>query len=154
MRCARRSWLPHLLAMAALACALGSAQAQSIAKEPASRLLERCEYAQQVLETGRRGSLSRAQFAAAQSCVAFVDGFIWGHGWAAWRTQRDMYYCPPEGFSVVQAVPALVEYFRSHPQRLETDSHILTFAALSYAFPCQPMPENGGDAPIPERQAR
>jgi hypothetical protein len=153
MRCARRSWR-GLLALAVLACALAPARAQSIAKEPASRLLERCEHAQRLLATGGRGRLSRAQFAQAQSCVAFVDGFIWGHGWAIWRTHRDMYYCPPEGFSVVQAVPALVAYFRAHPERLDTDSHILTFAALSYAFPCQPMPQNVAEAQLEPRQAR
>jgi hypothetical protein len=135
-----------------LACA-PAALAQSIAKEPASRLLERCEFAQQVLETGRRGSLTKAQFALAQSCLAFVDGFIWGHGWAAWRANRDMYYCPPEGFSVAQAVPAVVEYFRAHPERLDSDSHVLIFAALSYAFPCQPMPKPSEEESAP-RQAR
>jgi hypothetical protein len=155
MRCVRRPWLQQMVAVAAaLACVVDAARAQSIAKEPASRLLERCELAQRVLETGGRGTLSEAQFAAAQTCVAFVDGFIWGHGWAAWRTQQDMYYCPPEEFSVVQAVPALVEYFRAHPERLDADSHILAFAALSYAFPCQPMPQNGSEAQTPERQAR
>jgi hypothetical protein len=143
-----------LVVAAALACGPGPARAQSLAKEPASRLLERCELAQEVLETGSRGRLTQDQFAAAQACVAFVDGFIWGHGWAVWRTQRDMYYCPPEGFSVAQALPALVEYFRAHPERLDTDSHVLTFAALSYAFPCQPMPEDGGAAPTPSPQAR
>jgi hypothetical protein len=143
-----------VLAVAALACVPGSAQTQSIAKEPASRLLERCEFAQHVLETGGQGRLSGSQFAAAQTCVAFVDGFIWGHGWAAWRTQQDMYYCPPEGFSVTQAVPVLVAYFRAHPERLDADSHILTFAALSYAFPCQPMPQTGSEAQPAERQAR
>jgi hypothetical protein len=144
-----------LAVTAALVCAPGFAQTQSIAKEPASRLLERCEFAQQILEPGGQESLSGSQLAAAQACVAFVDGFIWGHGWAAWRTHRDMYYCPPEGFSVAQAVPALVAYLRAHPERLDADSHVLTFAALSYAFPCQPMPGNGADAPIsPERQAR
>jgi hypothetical protein len=143
-----------LVVAAVLACAPPSARAQSMAKEPASRLLERCELAQRVLETGRRGALSRAQFAAAQTCVAFVDGFIWGHGWAAWRTQQDMYYCPPEGFSVAQAVPAVVEYLRAHPERLDTASHILTFAALSYAFPCRPMPRNSVETQAPERQAR
>jgi hypothetical protein len=145
--------LPGALGLAAaLACA-SAAPVESIAKQPASRLLERCKFAQQVLETGRRGSLSRAQFAAAQTCVAFVDGFIWGHGWATWRTNRDMYYCPPEGFSVAQAVPAVVEYLQAHPERLDTDSHVLVFAALSYAFPCQPMPKKSQDEDA-ARQAR
>jgi hypothetical protein len=133
-------WLPGALGLAAVLTCAPAAFAQSIAKEPASRLLERCEFAQQLLETGRRGNLSEAQFAAAQTCVAFVDGFIWGHGWATWRINRDMYYCPPEDLSVAQAVPAVVEYFRAHPERLDSDSHVLVFAALSYAFPCEPMP--------------
>jgi hypothetical protein len=149
----RSGWLPTTLGLAAaLACAPALA-APSIAKEPASLLLERCELAQRVLETGRRGRLSKAQLASAQTCLAFVDGFIWGHGWAAWRTHRDMYYCPPEGFSVTQAVPAVVEYFRAHPERLDADSHVLIFAALSYAFPCQPIPKRPEEESAP-RQAR
>ena len=141
MRRSKCSWLPPLLAVtAALACGPGPARAQSIAKEPASRLLDRCEFAQQVLETGNRGRLSRSQFAAAQTCVAFVDGFIWGHGWAAWRTQRDMYYCPPEGVSAREAVPVLAAYLRAHPDRLDAPAHVLLFAALSDAFRCTPDP--------------
>jgi hypothetical protein len=156
MKRARPTWLPSALGLvAALACAPAApaTPAQSIAKEPGSRLLERCEFARQVLETGKRGNVSKAQYSAAQTCIAFVDGFIWGHGWAVWRTNRDMYYCPPEEFSVAQAVPAVVQYLRAHPERLDTDSHVLIFAALSYAFPCQPMPKRSEEESA-SRQAR
>jgi hypothetical protein len=70
--------------------------------------------------------------------VAFVDGFIFGHGWAAWRESRDMYYCPPENFSAAAAIPALVAYLRAHEDRLDAPAHVLMFAGLSDAFPCSP----------------
>ena len=68
-----------------------------------------------------------------------VDGFIWGHGWAAWRQNSPMYYCPPDRFSAAEGVPALVQYLRTHPERLDSEAHILTFAALSSAYPCEPV---------------
>ena len=34
---------------------------------------------------------------------------------------------------------AWVEYLRTHPERLDSEAHILTFAALSSAYPCEPV---------------
>jgi hypothetical protein len=101
-------------------------------------LLARCEPALQMLDSAVAEGGSPEQRAQAQVCVAFVDGFIFGHGWAAWRQQRDMYYCPPADFSAAAAVPAVVEYLRAHPDRLDAPAHVLLFAALSAAFPCTP----------------
>ena len=73
-----------------------------------------------------------------RTCVAFLDGFIFGHGWAAWREQGDMYYCPPPDFSASAAVPVVVEYLRAHPDRADAHAHVLVFAALNAAYPCTP----------------
>jgi hypothetical protein len=141
MRGPARAALRGACAATALVACTGAAQTHSVAKEPGARLLERCELAQRVLHTGGQGALTAGQYADAQTCLAFVDGFLWGHGWAVWRTNRDMYYCPPEELSAAQAIPMIVDYLRAHPERLETDAHVLTFSALSYAFPCQPVME-------------
>ena len=107
-----------------------------LAREPGSVLLGRCEAAAQVLQGGI--DLDPALIALAGTCVAFLDGFIFGHGWASWREQGDMYYCPPPDFSASAAVPVVVEYLRAHPDRADARAHVLVFAALSAAFPCTP----------------
>jgi hypothetical protein len=116
------------------------AAADSIGKETGKQLLSRCEPALELL-AGRAASLSRARHADAMSCIGFVDGFLWGHGWAAWRQHRDMYYCPPEDLSGRQAVPPLVDYLRAHPERLDASAHVLVFSALSKAYPCRALPD-------------
>lgn len=110
-------------------------------KEDGVRLLARCQQAMRVLEAGTPAELSRDEYGDAMSCIGFVEGFIWGHGWAAWRQDSPMFYCPPDPFSAWQAVPALVRYLRAHPDRLDSDAHVLTFAALSDAYPCEPLPQ-------------
>ncbi len=114
--------------------------ADGIGKETGKRLLARCEPALELLAVGA-ASLSRTRHADAMSCIGFVDGFLWGHGWAAWRQNRDMYYCPPEGLDGQRAVPTLVGYLRAHPERLDAPAHVLLFSALSKAYPCRPLPE-------------
>ena len=42
-------------------------------------------------------------------------------------------------FPRLEGVPALVEYLRAHPERLDSEAHVLTFAALSSAYPCEPV---------------
>lgn len=121
-----------------LSCLPGQA-ADSIGKETGKRLLARCEPALDLLGVDSAASLSRARHADAMSCIGFVDGFLWGHGWAAWRQNRDMYYCPPEDLSGERAVPTLVDYLRAHPERLDAPAHVLLFAALSQAYPCRPL---------------
>jgi hypothetical protein len=91
-------------------------------------------------EAGSRRILSDEEYAQAVSCLGFVDGFLWGHGWAAWREKRDMYYCPPEDLTAWQFVPVLVEYLRAHPERLDARAHVLLFSALTNTYPCVPMP--------------
>jgi len=76
----------------------------------------------------------------ATRCLAFVEGFLWGHGWAAWRASRDMYFCLPgaeEGtVSARDVIPAVVAYLKEHPQRLDQPAHLMLFTALSSTFPC------------------
>lgn len=127
-----------VLQAAAATSAFGAA---SMGKESGAALLARCEPAVWMIEAGNRRLLSDPEYARAQSCLGFVDGFMWGHGWAAWRERRDMYYCPPEELTATQFVPVLVEYLRAHPERLEARAHVLLFSALSSTYPCQPRPE-------------
>ena len=129
----------RLLAAASFLLSAWNAAAQdSLGKESGTRLLARCEPALQLVTAGQRPALDHTEYADAMSCIGFVEGFIWGHGWAAWRERRDMYYCPPEDFSATQAVPAVVDYLRAHPERLDARAHVLVFSAFSDAFPCQP----------------
>jgi len=109
--------------------------AQGLAKENGVRLREACAAAQAMLAGETLFSQSAADAAL---CVGFLEGFAWGHGWAAWRKGQDMYFCPPEKFSYRDAVPAVVSYLAAHPERLDVDAHILVFSALSAAFPCTP----------------
>jgi hypothetical protein len=132
-----RAW-PGFWALIATALLPGelSAAANGLAKENGLRLLEACTAAQMTLDgTAAVGAKAAADAAL---CVGFVEGFAWGHGWAAWRKGQDMYFCPPEKFSYRDAVPAVVNYLAAHPERLDTDAHILVFSALSTAFPCMP----------------
>jgi hypothetical protein len=112
----------------------------NLGKETGARLLERCEPAQILLAADTAAFLSGDQYADAMSCIGFVEGFLWGHGWAAWREGRDMYYCPPEAASAKDAVPVLTAYLQAHPERQDAPAHVLLFAALSNAWPCTPMP--------------
>ena len=114
--------------------------AGSIGKESGAALLARCEPAAWMAEAGNRRILSDEEYAQALSCLGFVDGFMWGHGWAAWREKRDMYYCPPEDLTAWQFVPTLVEYLRANPERLDARAHVLLFSALTSTYPCVPMP--------------
>ena len=138
-----RSWVAQLawgVALATLsvqtAPAQGPGAADGLGKEDGARLLARCEPALRMLEAGSAGALDREQLADAMSCIGFVDGFIWGHGWSSWREKSDMWFCPPEYFSHRQAVPALVAYLREHPERAHDRAHLLTFLAFTQAYPC------------------
>ncbi len=131
------TWI-RLAAVAVLALSFPAAAETAIGKQAGTELLRRCEPALRMVEADSRRLLTDAEYAQAQSCLGFIDGFLWGHGWAAWREQRDMYYCPPEAFTAAQFVPLLVEYLRAHPERLDASGHVLLFSALSNAYPCQP----------------
>jgi Rap1a immunity proteins len=139
-----RSAVFALLQVAAATSAFGSLGKESLGKDSGAALLIRCEAAVWMIEAGgSRRFLSEAQYAQAQSCLGFVDGFMWGHGWAAWREHRDMYYCPPAQLTAAQFIPLLVEYLRARPDRLDARAHVLLFSALSGTYPCQP--------PLPEK---
>lgn len=107
-----------------------------LAREDGERLLAACTAAQGWI----RGELAAetALQADAMLCIGFLEGFSWGHGWAQWRRNEDMYFCPPEGFDYRDAVPAVLDYLRAHPERRIQRAHLLVFAALSRAFPCTP----------------
>jgi len=109
-----------------------------IGRESGEQLLARCLPALRMIETGSDAGLSDAERIEAASCIGFVDGFISGHAWSAWRERTDMFFCPPELFSAKEGVPALVSYLRAHPDRLIQRAHLLLFAAFNSAFPCQP----------------
>ncbi|UCH47714.1 MAG: hypothetical protein JSU95_16905 [Betaproteobacteria bacterium] len=104
-----------------------------LAREDGVRLLDTCRLAKDVINGADMDPAARADAAL---CIGFVEGFLWGHGWKAWRTGEDMYFCPPEGFGYSQAVPALVSYLEAHPDRLIQRAHLLLFSALSSKFPC------------------
>lgn len=104
-----------------------SSAAMPLSRQPAVELLARCE---------RFAAGAAAGDAGAAECLAFVDGFVWGHGWRAWRDDTDMYFCPPETAPVAAAIPAVVDYLRSHPERLDQPAHVMLFAALRTVWPC------------------
>lgn len=99
----------------------------SLGRQPARGLLALCENGGGTTET-----------AAAQRCRAFIDGFVWGHAWAAWRGGTDMWFCLPAAWTVEELVFAVTNYLESHPERLDDDAHLLMFTALSHAYPCRP----------------
>jgi hypothetical protein len=99
-----------------------------LSRQPASVLVARCERAVAGAGPEDRG---------AGECVAFVDGFVWGHGWRARRDDADMYFCPPETALVAEALPAVVTYLRGHPERLDQPSHVMLFVALRSVWPCE-----------------
>ena len=109
--------------------------ADGIAREDGVRLLEVCRYAAQVVNGEPVVGPARSD---AMLCIGFVEGFAWGHGWNSWQKEGDMYFCPPEGFGYVDAVPAIVSYLEAHPERLIQRAHLLVFSALSSKFPCTP----------------
>ncbi|MGH8731823.1 MAG: Rap1a/Tai family immunity protein [Burkholderiales bacterium] len=109
-----------------------------IGGESGEQLLARCEPALRMIEAGSDAGLSDAERIEAASCIGFVDGFIWGHAWSAWRERTDMFFCPPELFRAKEGVPALVSYLRAHPDRLIQRAHLLLFAAFNSSYPCQP----------------
>ncbi len=142
----RRAWVQSSLLAVCLVMIVSAVPAAppagngSIAKQSGEQLLARCEPAVVLLSPGSR-MLDASASTAALTCIAFLDGFLYGHGWAAWRDGRDMYYCPPEGFSALDAAPLVVSYLREHPERLDTPAHVLVFAAFSHAYPCTPRSE-------------
>jgi hypothetical protein len=126
----------RMLAGIALAVAGPFAQAQSdvMARRPASELLAACETV-----PARPG----ADSPAATLCLAFVEGFLWGHGWAAWREARDPYFCLPDEGPVVarSIVPVIVTHLRAHPERGDQPAHLMLFSALSISYPCDAEPQ-------------
>ncbi len=107
--------------------------ADGLAREDGVRLLDTCRVAKDLIGGASVHATARADAAL---CIGFVEGFLWGHGWKAWRTGEDMYFCPPEGFAYRQAVPVVVDYLEAHPERLIQRAHLLLFSALSSGFPC------------------
>jgi hypothetical protein len=114
---------PSLLAMAG----------GGLAREDGTRLLDTCRLATDLMGGAELDAAARAD---ATLCIGFVEGFLWGHGWQAWRSGEDMYFCPPEGFGYHQAVPVVVGYLEAHPERLIQQAHLLLFSALSSSYPC------------------
>jgi len=112
------------------------AQELEIGKAAGSRLLELCQKA--ASQSGENGVPDRDATANDRVCVAFIDGFVWGHAWASWREAKDMWFCLPEGFSARQGAKDVVRYLNAHPDRLDEDSHLLVFLALTSAYPCKP----------------
>lgn len=128
-------------AIAVLAASLCAAAAPlEIGKSSGDELLALCEPALLLLDTGDESALDPARREDAAACIAFVDGFIWGHAWSAWRDRVDMYYCPPEGFGAHAGVPALVKYLREEKDRRLQRAHLLVFAAFNRAWPCPAPP--------------
>lgn len=122
---------PRTLVAVVLALLAQFAQAQPdvMARRPAGELLAACEAVP---------ANPGADSPAATLCLAFVEGFLWGHGWAAWRESRDLYFCPPgEGPVAARTlVPAIVAHLRAHPERLDQPAHLMLFSALSISYPC------------------
>jgi hypothetical protein len=116
------------ISVALLWIAVAHADGDMIARRPGSELLALCSVAEADVTADAR----------ATTCIAFVEGFLWGHGWAAWRNARDMYFCPPHPMSGRDLLPAVLAYLRAHPARLDQPSHLLLFSALSSAYPCSP----------------
>jgi hypothetical protein len=123
---------------AALACFIQSAGAQGRApgKQPGARLLELCRPAVSVQHENT--AFDAEASSNARTCLAFIDGFVWGHAWASWREAKDMWFCLPEGFLAEQGARDVVEYLSAHPDRQDEDSHLLVFLALTKAYPCKP----------------
>ena len=132
----RGAWRYVLAAGAAVLIAGASmyadASENSMGKHPGKRLLELCRAAE-----GKDAADSLAQ-ADARTCLAFIDGFIWGHAWASWREAKDMWFCLPEQFRTEQAAEDVAKYLAAHPDRLDEESHLLVFLALTAAYPCKP----------------
>src|SRR5262245_20167370 len=134
-------------ALIAVSCVLGLAGAalaqdanghdsrvqNTMGKEPGTQLLARCQALRHAV-----GPANDASYADAQACLGFVDGFVWGHAWAAWRSGVDMWFCLPEGFSPRQGVTAVIDYLDAHPDRSSEDAHLLVFLALTATYPCKP----------------
>jgi len=128
-----------VLAAASAFCSVPAVLAQDgIGKEPGVRLLARCEPARRLADRGGPDGLNSTEQADAQACLGFIEGFVWGHAWASWREAKDMWFCLPAGFSGEQGVPVVVDYLRTHPDRLGEDTHLLVFLALTAAYPCKP----------------
>lgn len=124
-------------ALLALLLAATAPARADMGRESGDELLARCEPALQILAATGAG-LPPDRREAGQSCIAFLDGFIWGHAWSAWRERTDMFYCPPQGFGAREAVPAVVAYLKQEPARRVQRAHLLVFAALNRAWPCTP----------------
>src|SRR5690242_9974751 len=96
------------LACASLALPLSGGLAAGmhggLGKEPGSRMLTLCQAA--TAHGGLDGA--HASQGDARTCLAFIDGFAWGHAWASWRESRDMWFCLPEGFSSEQGARDVV----------------------------------------------
>ena len=115
----------------------GEGRAQTgVGKEPGSNLLRLCRAAA-ALPQGSEAVSPDGQ-SDARACLAFVDGFVWGHAWASWREAKDMWFCLPQGFVAEQGARDVVSYLTAHPDRLDEDSHLLVFLALTAAYPCRP----------------
>lgn len=134
------------LLVGTLVAGAAGAEPDVMARRPAAELLAACET---LPAAGPAVTLPPRD--EATRCLAFVEGFLWGHGWAAWRESRDMYFCLPgaeEGtVSARDVIPAVVAYLREHPQRLDQPAHLMLFTALSSTFPCSDVPPD----PVPTR---
>ena len=106
-----------------------------LAREDGVRLLETCRAAEALLGGAQ---LEAAERIDAALCIGFVEGFVWGQGWKAWRTGDDMYFCPPQGVGYEDMLPPLVAYLEARPERLIQRAHLLLFSALSSTYPCTP----------------
>ena len=107
--------------------------ADGLAREDGVRLLEACRAGNDVVNGVSVEDDARVDAAL---CIGFVEGFVWGQGWKAWRTGEDMYFCPPLGLRYQEVLPALVAYLEAHPERLIQRAHLLLFSALSRIYPC------------------
>lgn len=107
--------------------------ADGLARENGVRLLQACRAANELVNGEALVGDARVDAAL---CIGFVEGFVWGQGWKAWRKGEDMYFCPPQDIGYQDMLPALVSYLEAHPERHIQRAHLLLFSALSSTYPC------------------
>jgi hypothetical protein len=107
------------------------------ARDDGHELLRQCGAA--VRELDRQAGLEPEARLGAQYCFGFVAGITNVVSIAYHLKPDGQLFCPPDGgIAPRAAVRVLVEYLKSHPERLHARKVTLAAAAFMQAYPCLP----------------
>lgn len=93
--------------------------------------MQACSAMVAMMDSGRDARLIQAG-----TCAGYVVGFINGIQAAVTASKTERLFCPPDGWTAAQMARVVHKYLTENPAELHEPALLVSFTALSRAFPC------------------